>query len=250
MSSVLVVVHETIGSTNADALERSRAGERGPLWIVAKRQTAGRGRRGRTWVSETGNLYATLLLTDPAPPEHAAELSFVTALAVHDAMHRLAPKLAPRIALKWPNDGLIDGSKFAGILIEGEGRAVAIGVGVNCRHHPADTAFPATDLAAAGVDTNPERVFEALADAMIGRVVQWNRGQGFAVIRKDWLDRAYALDQSVRVAGADGDLTGRFETIDEGGRLVLRMPDGSAQIVAAGDVAPVMPERRAAGASA
>lgn len=248
MSSVRVVVHETIGSTNADALERARGGERGPLWIVARRQTAGRGRRGRTWVSEPGNLHATLLLTDPAPPERAAELSFVAALAVHDAICRLAPDLAPRFTLKWPNDGLIDGAKFAGILIEGEGSAVATGIGVNCRHHPADTAFPATDLAAAGADLTADEVFEALSQAMIGRVVQWNRGRDFAAIRKDWLDRAYLLHQTVRIAGTDGEVTGRFETIDETGRLVLRQSDGGLQSVAAGDVSPAPAERRAAAA--
>ena len=84
-------------------------GERGPLWITAQRQTAGRGRRGRAWVSEPGNLYASLLLTDPAPPEHWPELSFVAALAVHDAVAEVAPALEPRLAIKWPNDLLLAG---------------------------------------------------------------------------------------------------------------------------------------------
>lgn len=246
MPAVRVVVHETIGSTNADALERARAGERGPLWIVARRQTAGRGRRGRTWVSEPGNLYATLLLTDASPPERAAELSFVAGLAVHDAVASRILGLSGRLALKWPNDCLIDGCKFGGILIEGEGRAIAIGIGINCTHHPAGTAFPATDLAAAGVRARPDGVFEALAEAMIGRVVQWNRGEGFAAIRKDWLDRAYARNESIRVTGPDGVCTGRFETIDDTGRLILRLADGTTQAIAAGDVSPIASERRAA----
>ena len=245
MPTVRVVVHETIGSTNADALERARAGERGPLWIVAKRQTAGRGRRGRTWVSEPGNLYATLLLTEASPPERAAELSFVAGLAVHDAVAGRIPGLTGRLALKWPNDCLIDGCKFAGILIEGEGQAIAIGIGINCTHHPADTTFPATDLAAAGVRARPDGVFEALSEAMIGRVVQWNRGEGFAAIRKDWLDRAFARNESIRVTGSDGECTGRFETIDQCGHLVLRQPDGTTRAIAAGDVAPLAPPRRA-----
>ena len=78
--------HDTVASTNAEALALARRGERGPLWITAQRQTAGRGRRGNEWVSPAGNLYATLLLHDPAPAEHAPELSFVTALALHDAI--------------------------------------------------------------------------------------------------------------------------------------------------------------------
>ena len=233
-----VVAHETIGSTNADALERARAGEGGPLWITARRQTAGRGRRGRSWVSEPGNLYASLLLTDAAPPERAAELSFVAALAVHDAVSGRIPGLASRLALKWPNDCLIDGNKFAGILIEGEGKAVAIGIGINCAHHPSGTSFPATDLAAAGVRATPESVFAALAAAMAARIAHWNRGDGFATIRGEWLKRASGLGKTIRVALPEGEREGRFDGIDEGGRLVLRR-DGAAEVIAAGDVLPL-----------
>ena len=93
-AGVRLITHDTIGSTNAEALHLARAGERGPLWVVAKRQTAGRGRRGRAWVSEPGNLYASLLLTDPASPERCAELSFVAALALHDAIGGRIPGLA------------------------------------------------------------------------------------------------------------------------------------------------------------
>src|SRR5262249_51996032 len=111
---------DAVGSTNAEAFARARAGERGPLWITARRQTAGRGRRGRARVSEPGNLYASLLLTAPAPPQRAAELSLVAALALHDALAERAAMLGPRLALKWPNDVLCDGAKLAGILVEGE----------------------------------------------------------------------------------------------------------------------------------
>jgi BirA family biotin operon repressor/biotin-[acetyl-CoA-carboxylase] ligase len=239
-AGVQVIAHETIGSTNADALERARTGAGAPLWITAKRQTAGRGRRGRTWVSEPGNLYATLLLADASPPDRASELSFVAALSVHDAIAGRIPGLGSRLALKWPNDVLIDGCKFAGILIEGEGRAVAIGIGVNCAHHPAGTTFPATDLAAAGVRASPESVFAALAPAMIGRLVQWNRGGGFAAIRADWLKRAFGVGKTIRVALPEGEREGRFETVDEAGLLVLRRADGTAETVTAGDVLPAL----------
>src|SRR5262249_3072957 len=111
---------DAVGSTNAEAFARARGGERGPLWVAARRQTAGRGRRGRAWVAEPGNLYASRLLTDPAPPQRAAELSLVAALALHDALAERASVLGPRLALKWPNDVLCDGAKLAGILVEGE----------------------------------------------------------------------------------------------------------------------------------
>ena len=136
-AGVRLIAHEVLISTNVEALALARKGERGPLWVTAQRQTGGRGRRGRTWVSEPGNLHASLLLTDPAPAEHWPELAFVAALAVHDAVAEVAPALRPQLAIKWPNDLLLDGKKFAGILIEGEGGrgdggAVAVGIGVNC----------------------------------------------------------------------------------------------------------------------
>ena len=82
-------VHDTLASTNAEALMLARDGERGPLWIAAREQTAGRGRRGNSWISPRGNLYATLLLTDPAPPECAPQLSFVAVLALHGDKRQL-----------------------------------------------------------------------------------------------------------------------------------------------------------------
>src|SRR5262249_48513827 len=145
-----------------------------------------------------GNLHATLLLTDPAPPECAAQLSFVAALAVHDAVAACAPALAPRLALKWPNDVLLDGAKLAGILIEAEGTRplmVAVGIGVNCGHHPATTAFPATDLAAAGSGVALEELFYALSGAMVDRLRQW--GDGFAGVRAAWLARAGGLGGAI-----------------------------------------------------
>ena len=120
-SGVRLIAYDTLGSTNAEALARGRAGERGPLWITAARQTAGRGRRGNAWVSEPGNLYASLLLTDAAPAAHLPELCFVVALAVRDAVCGGAPRsFRPKLKLKWPNDLLLDGAKLAGILIEAE----------------------------------------------------------------------------------------------------------------------------------
>jgi BirA family transcriptional regulator, biotin operon repressor / biotin---[acetyl-CoA-carboxylase] ligase len=236
--------HATVGSTNAEALARARAGDPGPLWITAQRQTAGRGRRGRTWVSEPGNLYATLLLTDPAPVERAAELSFVVALAVHDAITELAPALAGRLALKWPNDVLVDGAKVAGILLESEGGrpfAVAVGIGVNCAHHPDVTSYAAIDLASAGVPITPERLFAALSRTMVARLTQWDRARGFAAIRADWLARAAGVGDTIRVALADRKLEGRFEALDSAGHLVLRLGDGNVTAITAGDVFPLAP---------
>jgi BirA family biotin operon repressor/biotin-[acetyl-CoA-carboxylase] ligase len=260
-AGVGLIAYETVTSTNAEALAHARAGAAGPLWVTARAQTAGRGRRGRAWVSAPGNLFATLLLTDPAPPERAAQLSFVAALATHDAIAALAPAIVARLALKWPNDVLLDGRKLAGILIEAEGTRpliVAVGIGVNCRHHPHDTELAATDLAAAGSDVTAEALFAALSGAMVARLREWQgvaageaaqgehgEGAGFAAIRAAWLARAVGGDLKVRLGARE--LVGRFETLDPAGRLMLRLPDGTREAIAAGEVFPVAPATHAVG---
>src|SRR5215468_2238165 len=121
-AGVRLVSQHLVVSTNSEALSMARQGECGPLWVTAARQSAGRGRRGRAWMSEPGNLFASLLLTNPAAAERRPELAFVAALAVHDAVVEVAADLGPRIAIKWPNDLLVGGDKVAGILIEGDGK--------------------------------------------------------------------------------------------------------------------------------
>ena len=213
LAGVRHIAYETLGSTNAEALARARAGERGPLWISAQSQTAGRGRRGSSWTSPPGNLYATLLMSEPSAPQHAPQLSFVAALALHDALVACAPQIGPLLKVKWPNDLLLAGKKLAGILIEGESErvfSVAIGIGVNCATHPKDTPFPATDLATGGAVVTPKAVLAALSLAMITRLAQWQRGEGFAGIRADWLKRAAGLGEDIRVRLPEREFSGRF----------------------------------------
>lgn len=233
----------TLPSTNTHALALARGGEKGPLWVTAVRQTEGRGRRGNQWISPPGNLHATLLLTDPASPECAAQASFVSALAAHDAIVDCAPGLRDALKLKWPNDVLCGGNKLAGILIEGEqaaqGLAVAIGMGVNVRHHPEGMTYPATDLAAAGADVGAEGLFTALSAAMHVRLAQWRRGAAFHVIRADWLERAALIGGEMKVRLPGGELSGRYESLDDRGCLMLRLGDGTLQAIAAGEVFPV-----------
>jgi BirA family biotin operon repressor/biotin-[acetyl-CoA-carboxylase] ligase len=226
---------KSAGSTNAEALKLARAGERGPLWITAQSQSAGRGRRGSTWTSPPGNLYATLLIGEPSAAEHAPQLSFVAALALHDALGDCAPRLGPLFKVKWPNDLLFGPDKLAGILIEGESEpvfAVVIGFGVNCINHPLDTFYPATDLLLAGALVKPEPLFAALSAAMLRRLGQWQRGAGFASIRADWLARAAGLGEDIRVRLAERELNGRFEGLDEAGRLLVLGPGGVATVTA------------------
>ncbi len=242
-----LIAFDSIDSTNAEALRLARAGEWGPLWIVAARQTAGRGRRGRPWASERGNLYASLLLSNPSAPDRAAELSFVAALALSDALIETIPGIARRLSLKWPNDVLIGGGKAAGILIEGESSGAAfvavVGIGVNCAHHPAETRIPSTDLSALGYTIPPERLFQRLSGAMAARITQWRGGDDFQSIRTDWLARAAGLGQQI-VARLEGrEVKGCFETLDERGRLVLRLRDGRRELIGAGDVFPLAADK-------
>ncbi len=235
-AGVKLIAYDTIGSTNAEALRLARAGERGPLWISAQSQQAGRGRRGAAWVSDRGNLYASLLLTDAAPAR-APELSFVSALAVRDAVAAVAPALHPM--LKWPNDLLIGGAKFAGILIEGEGGppfAAVIGIGVNCASHPALTAYPATDLATEGAQVRPEVLLSVLSATMMKRLAQWEQGAGFAQIRADWLAHAAGVGAPIRVRLPGRELKGRFAGLDDTGHLLLEQAGGTVEAIAAGEV--------------
>jgi len=235
LAGVRHITYETLGSSNAEALKLARARERGPLWISALRQDAGRGRRGSTWVSPPGNLYASLLLSEPSPKPLAPQLSFVAALALHDALCDCAPRLGPLFKLKWPNDVLLGPDKLAGILIEGESEpafAVVIGFGVNCASHPPGTAFPATDLLKAGAVVAPEALLTALATAMLRRLAQWGHGAGFAAIRADWLVRAAGLGEDIRVRLPEREFTGRFRGLDEAGRLQVEQPGGLATVTA------------------
>jgi BirA family biotin operon repressor/biotin-[acetyl-CoA-carboxylase] ligase len=238
MAGVRLIAYRELGSTNSEALDLARQGERGPLWVVAERQTGGRGRRGRVWVSQPGNLFASLLLTSPAPTAKLPQLSLVAALAVHDAVTELATALCSPIKIKWPNDLLLGGAKLGGILVEGESAhegAVAIGIGVNCVSHPTGTALAATDLRAAGFSITPGRLVGALSARMFVRLEQWNRGEGFSLIRADWIARAAAIGETVSVRLADRELSGRFETLDEAGGLVLRTASGRREVITAAD---------------
>jgi BirA family biotin operon repressor/biotin-[acetyl-CoA-carboxylase] ligase len=239
-SGVRLDTFDTIGSTNAEALARARAGERGPLWITAARQTAGRGRRGKAWISELGNLYASLLLTDAAPAVHLPELCFVMALAVRDAVSAVASSLSASLGLKWPNDLLLDGAKLAGILIEAESigarTITAAGIGVNCAHHPDALGYPATNLAAHGHAVGPGVLMTELSRAMVSRFAQWDRGAGFGAIRAEWLTHAAGIGGDIHVRLSDRELTGIFETLDPAGRLMLRLPGGAVEAITAGEI--------------
>jgi BirA family transcriptional regulator, biotin operon repressor / biotin---[acetyl-CoA-carboxylase] ligase len=235
-----LVRYDRLASTNDEGLTRGRCGDAGRLWVIADTQTEGRGRNGRVWSSPRGNLHASLLLIDPAPPQRAAELGFVAGVA---AAHALREILCGdrRVTIKWPNDVLHDGAKLCGILLESanlpDGRfACVAGVGVNCRLHPANTPYKATNLSAiAGQPVAPARVFARLSATMTHWLDVWAAGAGFAAIRAEWLSLAAGLGAWIGVARPSETLEGTFQTIDATGRLILEHASGQVAIEA-GDV--------------
>lgn len=229
--------YEEIDSTNEEARRLIAAGETGPVWLTASRQTAGRGRRGRAWESAGGNLAATLLLRPAGQQAQWAELSFAAAIATADMAAALAP--GARIALKWPNDVLADSKKLAGILLEtgnGPKPALAIGIGVNLAHHPEGTEFPATSLAALG--SKPPSAQDALGLLATG-FARWYevwRADGFAPVRDAWLARAAGLGTRIRARLATEERSGMFEGIDDRGALLLNEGLGRTSVLPAADI--------------
>ena len=228
------------GSTNDEAKARASAGAADGTVVWARRQRAGRGRRGRTWVSPAGNLYLSAVLRPACAARHVAQLSFVAALAVLDLVDGPLPG---RARCKWPNDILVDGGKVAGILLEsalGTGAQVdwvVLGIGVNLASHPGIAGpIPSTSLVAAGAPAlTPEEALPPLLAALAERRRAWET-QGFAAVRGAWLARAHGLGGPVTVANGDKRRAGVFAGLDADGALVLAQADGSRLSIAAGDV--------------
>lgn len=237
-----LIVRETVASTNDEAKELARTGAAEGTIVCGLQQTAGRGRRGRYWSSPPGNLYASIILRPACALEAAAQLAFVAALGVGQALSELAPAL-PSIAYKWPNDVLAGGSKIAGILLEletGENGSLAfviVGIGVNLASAPLDTEFPATSLGAEGMPAPPpETALAAFARHFQSWTQRW-REEGFGPVRDAWRARAFALGEPIRVRLDTATLHGRFVDIDQRGVLLLEVR-GEQRRISAGDVFP------------
>lgn len=225
---------DRIDSTNLEARRLADEGECGPLWLLADEQTLGRGRLGRNWVSEPGNLYATFLFAIAEGPQAAAQVSFVAALAVHDMVMALRPGLAPRI--KWPNDVLIDGAKFCGVLPEVVGSnptRIVIGCGVNVAHAPQGTPYPVTSL---GRDIPLDAVLSELDRCLNARLKAWDEGRGFALIRQAWGERALGLGGPVSATAGTKQVSGTFKGLAADGALLIEDNDGNHIPIHAGEV--------------
>lgn len=221
------------GSTNADMRLLARQGAEEGLWLRAERQTAGKGRLGRQWVSEPGNLYAsTLVHLRPADPQPAT-LALVAAVALHRAVSVFLPDAA---RLKWPNDLLIGDAKLSGILLERCDDAVVVGIGVNLAHHPDLPDRATTGLAAAGAVVTAAAFLDVLAEAFGRWLTVW-RGQGLAAVRDAWLAGAHPVGTALSVRLPDGSTRdGLFDGLDADGALILRLASGERHVIHAADV--------------
>jgi len=253
---VRLLALESVDSTNDEARRLIEAGERGPLWVAAARQTRGHGRLGRDWISHAGNLHASFILSDFGETAIAPQLGFVAGVAALSAL-RAATGEKGRFTLKWPNDLLIDGAKLGGILLENVGvptgdaraptaSAAIIGIGVNCAEAPRDLPFEARALKSIGPNaSDAATLFTHLSDALVEALDVWRGGEGFSHIREAWLTDAAYLGANIRIELPRETVAGRFETIDATGRLVLMTRDGE-RIIEAGDVS-LGPRQTAAG---
>jgi BirA family biotin operon repressor/biotin-[acetyl-CoA-carboxylase] ligase len=247
------VILEEAGSTNTEAFAMAAAGEAGPLWVMARRQTRGRGRSGRRWASQAGNLHASLLQRLACPLGVVHQLSLVAGVAVADAISAAAGRRIAGLRLKWPNDVLIGEAKCAGILAESQSGGTAqevvvvVGVGINLASHPGDLGRPTTDLAAHGIRAAPQAMLGALAPAMERWLGVWACGAGFAQVRRAWLAHAGAVGEGIVADTGAERIAGTFLGLDEGGALLLRDGHGRERRITFGDVT-LAPGQHAEGA--
>lgn len=234
---------ESLDSTNEQARRLATDGAPDGTVIWARSQTAGRGRQGREWQSPEGNLYCSIVIRPEMPAADAAQLSFVTVLALGHAISGLLPD-SVEMHYKWPNDLLLDGRKAAGILLESSGVAggkldwLVVGAGLNVETHPGATegGYPATSLREAGA--GPVAVRDMLT-RYIGGFAHWRarwQNEGIAAVREAWLEHAARLGEDITVRLPGDRLQGRFTGLNDAGALLLDMPDGSRRTITAGDV--------------
>lgn len=236
--------YDVLDSTNEEAKRLAGGGASHGAVIWAKRQTAGRGRMGREWVSAEGNLFVSVLLSPDCDLATCSQLSFVTALAAADTVEGIVGE-GMDLACKWPNDLLLGGKKLGGVLLESfttpdqygnEKQWVVVGVGINVESHPEHVMFPATCLREAGVEIiSAKIVLSRFVYNFIHQYDAWAKS-GYKAVAKAWTKRAYRLGHPVDVIIGDKKVEGIFDGIDAAGRMLVRQDSGAVTGITAGDV--------------
>ncbi len=232
---------DSIGSTSVELRSQADSGAAEGTIIWSKQQNSGVGRRGRSWSSPAGNLYCSILLNPQKPAFEAAQLSFVAAVALHQAINGILPT-EQTLTLKWPNDVLLNGHKLAGILLESKSSSdgvvdwVLIGSGVNVALYPANTdGLPAISLKSVGATVSVAGVLDAYATALLEWYFIW-KDKGFAPIREAWLKNAHGLGDPIRVQMPSTTHFGIFSGLDQNGVLQLTKDDGTIMPISTGEI--------------
>ncbi len=236
-----VEVFDEIDSTILEARRRAERGDVSPVWLIAKRQTAGRGRRGRAWTSNSGNLMATLSFTTDQPPPQIALLGFATGVALAETIDAIIG--AGSAQLKWPNDVFINGAKASGIMLDSGAISpgqtwVALAFGVNLADAPANIDQKTICIRDLLPPDAPAPEPLAFLAALRPKLEGWSArivSEGFEPLRRAWLQRAYGIGQEARVVQGDQTLEGRIAGLSPRGELELDTPTGR-RLIAAGDV--------------
>ncbi|MFC7477371.1 biotin--[acetyl-CoA-carboxylase] ligase [Dankookia sp. GCM10030260] len=227
-------LHATLPSTADLLLRRAEAGEAEGLAILAREQTAGRGRSGRAWASPPGNLYLSVLLRPAGPAREAPQWSLLAGLALAEAAAAAIGEPAA-LRLKWPNDLLLRGAKCAGILAEtaltpaGGIDWLTLGIGVNLAHAPSLADRPTATLDGAG----PPEAFAARLLARLGHWRAVQAAEGFAPVRAAWRRFGPGEGERITLRGLPGG--GLFAGLAEDGSLLLDI-DGVRRAVPAGEI--------------
>lgn len=238
---------DTTGSTNADLAARIAAGSppQEGYWLLARRQTAGRGRQGRAWDDGEGNFMGSTVLElgeASSSTANPASLAFPVSLALHRSIAAFLPR-SDALMLKWPNDVLLDGAKVSGMLMERIGSHIVIGIGVNLASAPQLADRATTSLARVAPVPHLDDFAKALARNFGDEIARW-RSAGLAQQRRRWLDFAHPEGSPLSINSAPSEtISGRFAGLDTDGALQLRLADGSLRTIHAGDVS-LMAERR------
>ena len=239
-----LLAYDSLDSTNEEAKRLAEGGAVHGAVIWAKQQTAGRGRIGRQWQSDSGNLFVSLLLSPECDLATASQLSFVSAIA---AVEALRPLLLNRkqVTCKWPNDILLDGKKAGGILLESfstetqSGKRkqwVVVGVGINIDSYPKDAMFPASSLREAGVElVSAKIVLIRFLGHFMHHYDDWVQ-HGFTPIRENWLEYAYGKRRNWSVRVGEQVISGKFAGLSETGELQLKDKNNTLNTINSGDV--------------
>ena len=225
------------GSTNSDLAARLAAGERVPEgdWLVVDRQSAGRGRQGRAWNDGAGNFMGSTVIhpTPPDPPR--STLALLAGVALHEVVGELVPPPA-KVQLKWPNDLMVGGAKMAGILLEGTGDAVVLGIGVNLAQAPELPDRETIAMAQFGPAPDRDTFAERLAAQWKADLERW-RTYGLAPLVNRW--EAAAHPKGTRLAAeiaGEGRIAGTFDGLTEEGAARLRLDNGEVRAIHAGEL--------------